>query len=106
MNKFRLFVILLLIGLCCVGALALSAWATAIPARAEVLFGPPSDTLDEITRWRLAWSLVENVDALTLPAAPTGEMQQFELGTGEPATSVISSVTEKSGWCTIPTGQL
>lgn len=94
MNKFRLFVVLLLAGLCCVGGLALAAWGTAIPARAEILFGPPSDALDEVTRWRLAWTLVENVDALTLPSDPNGEAQSFEIGAGEPASSVIQRLGE------------
>lgn len=92
MTKFRGFILLLILAGCCIGVLALSAWATAIPTRAEVLFGPPAGHLDPLERWRLAWSLVENVEALTLPVDPSGTSQNFEIAPGEPALDVIQQL--------------
>lgn len=90
MNKPRLVFALVVVSLCCIGALALSAWATAIPTQAEVLFGPPSPGLAAFDQWRLAWTLVENVEALTLPVDPNGIEQSFEIDAGEPALQVIN----------------
>lgn len=93
MNKSRLFFLLILVGLCCILGLAASAWISAIPTRAEILFGPPSPDLQPLDRWRLAWSLVENVEALTLPLDKNGAEQSFEIDFGEPAMQVIERLT-------------
>ena len=89
MRRFRLFLALFILGLCCIAFFAISGWVTAIPTQADVLFGPPAESLSPMNRWRLAWSLVENVDQLTLPVNPAGEVQTFVIDSGEPAPQVI-----------------
>ncbi len=89
MSKFRIFLAILAIGTCCIAGLAVSAWVSAIPTQAEILFGPPAANLDPVDRWRLAWSLVENVEALTLPADPRSDPRSFTISGGESALNVI-----------------
>ena len=89
MNKLRLPLLLLLVLLTCACILGVSIWAGAIPARAEILFGTPVPALSRFEGFRLAWSLTENVEALTLPVDPDGEPVEFVIGEGEPASSVI-----------------
>lgn len=94
MSNLRVVLVLIVIGLCCLAGLAVSVWAGGVSARAELLFGPPSPSLTGFERWRLAWSLTEQVDTLTLPPDPAGAERSFVIDTGESALSVIGRLEQ------------
>jgi UPF0755 protein len=92
MKSLRTLLPLLLLAVICLGAILAAGWAAGIPQKAELIYGAPSPALDYTARWRLAWSLTQNVDALTLPADPAGAPIPFTITPGEPAGTVIANL--------------
>ncbi len=95
MNKFRMFLVFLGLGSFCLAFMAAAGWAASIPERATMIYGPPSPSLAPLERWRLAWALVSDVDALALAADPGGEAEPFAITPGETANNVIDRLGQE-----------
>ncbi len=93
MKNLRALLSILFVAALCAFAVLAAGWAAGIPAQAQIIYGPPAPQLEFTQRWRLAWSLTSNVDALNLPADPAGVEQLFTIEGGLTADGVIQDLT-------------
>ncbi|MCL5429347.1 MAG: endolytic transglycosylase MltG [Chloroflexi bacterium] len=63
---------------------------SALLARAEGAFGPPSSTLNVFQRLRIGLELGFRADALLRPADPNAAPVRFDIGLDEPTSQIVS----------------
>ena len=73
---------------------SLAAFLVLIPQRAVSIFGPPRSGLSFSDRFYLSTLLILNEDQLTYPYNPYSTPLDFEVGLGQPAASIISSLDD------------
>lgn len=83
-----------LVALAILCAVAVGLFVMSVPGQAEELFGPPNPSLGSFQRYRLSTQLLLQKDSLLRPADPFGEPRSFEIGLGEPTSSVIQHLAE------------
>ena len=85
--------ILLILAACAILALGFGAnTISQIPSRAEVLYGPPSQTLSPFQRIRLSFSLLQNQHLLLEPVNPAGVEIPFTIAVNESTASIIANL--------------
>lgn len=83
------FLILLIAGILLVGVFSLN-FINQIPSRAEVLYGPPVETLSNRQRLMISWRLLNNEEKLLRPSNPLLGEIPFTIENGESTDSIIT----------------
>ena len=68
----------------------------SLPGRAAERFGPPASDITGFQRYLLSFLLILNSADLTRPLNPAGSPVHFEVGLGEPTTSIIGRLSQES----------
>jgi UPF0755 protein len=86
---FAFFLIILVAGILLAVVFSLN-FINQIPSRAEVLYGPPGQTLSDRQRLVISWRLLNNQDELLSPANPQLGEIPFTIESGESTDSIIN----------------
>jgi UPF0755 protein len=88
------FLGLLILTLLCAAMISVAALLMLIPQRAVSIYGPATAGLSFNDRLYLSTILILNQDQLTNPYNPYGTPLDFEVGLGEPASSIMDRLDE------------
>ena len=83
------FLILIIAGILLAGVFSLN-FINQIPSRAEVLYGPPVETLSNRQRLIISWRLLNNQEKLLSPSNPLPGEIPFTIENGESTDSIIT----------------
>jgi UPF0755 protein len=89
MKQLRWFIFFFLLLGICISVLLIVGWASSIPNRAEMLFGPPAPQLGFIQRFQLSWSIVNESEILTSQPSENPVPVLFEIDAGESTGRII-----------------
>jgi UPF0755 protein len=89
-SRFLAFFLIILVTGILLAVVFSSNFINQIPSRAEVLYGPPVETLSERQRLVISWRLLNNEDKLLNPYNPTLGEIPFKIESGESTGSIIN----------------